>query len=698
MIYFDNAATTLMKPPEVAQAVTRAIGSFGSPGRAAHEATVTAGLAVLDARRKVAKLFGASDPKLVAFCSNATEALNTAILGMLSPGDHAITTAASHNSVLRPLYRLRDERSCGLSIVSIARDASIDLDEYERAFTPKTRLVVLTHASNLTGDIYDVEAMARIAHAHGAPVVLDVAQTAGHVPIDMEGLHVDAIAFTGHKGLFGPQGTGGLVLAPGVEVAPLKVGGTGMRSFDHAQPDTYPERLEAGTLNAHGIAGLAAGIDFVTRVGIDAIRERVAELTDQFRQGVSSIEGVRVYGGHGGAGNCGVVALNVGDAPSSQVADVLDENFGICVRAGAHCAPLMHEAMGTQDQGIVRFSFSYFNTPDEIGAGIDAVAQVAEALGARSSGMSSGGAAVIDSTASSPTSGPVIAVGAEDRPQIDRSHAQAAFDAYVADYDPADPKIDLKIVHTRHVAELCDRIARSLDAPGRTVDLAWLCGLLHDIGRFEQVRRYGTFDDATTQSHAAMSEAILFGDQSADARDGQGGDTQQGIFGRFVEPGTLEESELTAVRTAIATHSDFRLPEGLDPFTRTLCDVLRDADKIDILRANIDTPTSAIQNLPEQTIRQSPLSPAVEKAFYDHRTVLRSERSTPADALASYACFVLELVYPESRRIAAEQGYVFQMLDRPLDNPDTRAKFDAMSAHLRDWLSRSIGPADPSDS
>ncbi len=380
MIYFDNAATTMVKPPQVAEAVANAIGSFGGPGRAAHAAATTASLAVLGARRAVARLFGADDPRRVCFCSNATEALNTAVFGLLREGDRAVTTAASHNSVLRPLYRAQSRLGCGLRVVSVAPDASVDLGEFERACSQGVRLAVITHASNLTGDVYDVARMADVAHRHGATVVLDVAQTAGHVPVDMGALGADVIAFTGHKGMFGPQGTGGLVLGPDVDVEPLKVGGTGVSSYDRDQPRSYPERLEAGTLNAHGLAGLAAGVGFVLDVGVDAIGAHVASLTERFLEGVARVAGVRVYGGSGGAGNCGVVALNVGDAPSSQVADVLDERFGICVRAGAHCAPLMHEALGTQGQGAVRFSFSRFNTAEEVDRGVEALDEVARAL------------------------------------------------------------------------------------------------------------------------------------------------------------------------------------------------------------------------------------------------------------------------------------------------------------------------------
>ncbi len=378
MIYFDNAATTAHKPPQVAEAVARAINEFGGVGRGAHEASLDAGLAVFRVRRQLARLFGAGDPSRVAFCCNATEALNVAIAGLLRPGEHAVTTAASHNSVLRPLYRKVDEEGCALSTVSVDERGALDYAAFEAAFRPDTRLAVVTHASNLTGDVYDIARMARIAHAAGALLVVDAAQTAGLADINMERDGVDVLAFTGHKSLYGPQGTGGLAVRAGVEVPPFKVGGSGVHSYDRYHPDRMPESLEAGTLNAHGIAGLGAGLAFVEERGVAAIAAQVRALTERFQVGVGAIEGVRVLGGGGDAGHSGIVALNVRDYDSAAVGDALNVDFGICTRAGAHCAPLMHQALGTQEQGAVRFSFSCFNTPEEIDAGVRAVAQIAQ--------------------------------------------------------------------------------------------------------------------------------------------------------------------------------------------------------------------------------------------------------------------------------------------------------------------------------
>lgn len=381
MIYFDNAATAMARPQEVIDAVVRALTTFGNVGRGAHEAAISADMAVFDARRKVAELLGAPSPSRVAFGYNVTEALNIAIAGLLRDGDRALTTAASHNSVLRPLFRARDERGCSVDVAPVRPDASLDFDAYAELLREgRPRLVVATHASNLTGDVYDAARMAAMAHKVGALFVLDAAQTAGALSIDMAALGVDVLCFTGHKSLLGPQGTGGMCVAEGVEVRPLLEGGTGVHSYDERQPTAMPESLEAGTLNAHGLAGLAAGIDYLQRVGVGQVSQRVAGLTERFEAGVRDLPGVRVYGGHGGVARTGVVALNVGEVDSGRITSLLAEHYGICTRSGAHCAPLMHRALGTVGQGVVRFSFSHLNTEDEIDAGIDAMTEITAEL------------------------------------------------------------------------------------------------------------------------------------------------------------------------------------------------------------------------------------------------------------------------------------------------------------------------------
>ena len=382
MIYFDNAATTLRKPPEVVEAVTRAMTTLGNVGRGAHEATLEADMSVFGTRRKVSELLGGPGAGRVAFEANVTEALNIAIDGLLRAGEVAVTTAASHNSVLRPLFRARDTRGCEVRVAPIRPDGSLDLEAYG-AMLAGARLVAVTHASNLTGDVYDVARMAQMAHEAGALFVLDAAQTAGAIPVSMERIGADVLCFTGHKSLFGPQGTGGLMVRAGLEVPPLLEGGTGVHSYDERQPTTMPESLEAGTLNAHGLAGLGAGVGYLLREGVDALHARVAALTERFEEGVRDLPGVRVYGGHGGVGRTGVVALNVGGLDSGLVADRLSQRYDICTRSGAHCAPLMHRALGTERQGAVRFSFSHFTTEEEIDAGLAAMEEIARDVAAR---------------------------------------------------------------------------------------------------------------------------------------------------------------------------------------------------------------------------------------------------------------------------------------------------------------------------
>jgi cysteine desulfurase family protein len=377
MIYFDSAATTVQKPPEVAEAVFRAMGAFGNVGRGVHGPSLLAARAVHETREQLARLFGAPSSARVAFAANATMALNVAIEGLLAFSGHAITTAASHNSVLRPLYKKRAQ-GCELSILPIAHDGSMDYQGFEALFRDTTSLVVVTHASNLTGDVYDIERIADICHARGAVFVVDAAQTAGVIPIDMRTNGVDVLVFTGHKSLFGPQGTGGLCAAADIEIAPYMVGGSGVHSYDEEHPTAMPESLEAGTLNSHGIAGLSAGIAYLRERGVGAVGTRVKSLTQHFEESLRDQHKITLYGGHADIDRCGIVALNVGNLGSAKVCELLSADFGMATRSGAHCAPLMHRALGTVVQGVVRFSFSHFNTLDEVDAAVDALKTIAK--------------------------------------------------------------------------------------------------------------------------------------------------------------------------------------------------------------------------------------------------------------------------------------------------------------------------------
>lgn len=377
LIYLDNAATTLHKPPQVVEAVKNAILTAGNAARGAHGASMQASRTVFETRQKLARLLGCPQAEHVVFTANSTMALNIAIQGILSPEDHAISTDLEHNSVLRPLYALQ-EQGMGLDFVRADQQGNIRYEDFAPLFRSNTKAVVCTHASNLTGNMLDIARIAEIAHAHGALLIVDASQTAGTVPIDMTALGVDVLCFTGHKGLMGPQGTGGLCIRPGVDIRPLLRGGSGIHSFDRHQPEAYPTRLEAGTLNSHGIAGLDAAADYLLEVGVEAIHQKEQSLMRRFYKGVRHIDGVTVYGDFSPSQRAAIVALNIRDYDSAEISDVLSADYGIATRPGAHCAPRMHEALGMVQQGAVRFSFSVFNTEEEIDAAIAAVAELAQ--------------------------------------------------------------------------------------------------------------------------------------------------------------------------------------------------------------------------------------------------------------------------------------------------------------------------------
>ncbi|MBQ3277101.1 MAG: aminotransferase class V-fold PLP-dependent enzyme [Oscillospiraceae bacterium] len=376
MIYLDNAATTVHKPPSVAEAVFRAINTMGNSSRGTHESSLEAAGTVFETRCKLSRLFGCPGPEKVAFTANATEALNMAISGLLRPGDHVITTDCEHNSVLRPLYRLEDEGIISLSFVPADREGVLDYDAFYSLIRPETRAIVCTHASNLTGNVTDISVPARAAAEHGLCFILDASQTAGAMPVRMEEQGIDILCFTGHKGLMGPQGTGGICLRRDAALRPLKVGGSGVQSYNRSQPAEMPTHLEAGTLNAHGIAGLSAALDFLEETGIEAVQFREQALMRRFYEGVRDIPGVTVYGDFSRP-HAGIVALNIRNYDSGEVSDVLSVEYDIATRPGAHCAPRMHRALGTEGQGAVRFSFSWFNTEREIDTAIEAVEEIA---------------------------------------------------------------------------------------------------------------------------------------------------------------------------------------------------------------------------------------------------------------------------------------------------------------------------------
>ena len=378
MIYLDHAATSLLKPASVAKAVYEAILSLGNSGRGANDSALDAARLIYETRELVADFFGSHNPEQVVFTLNATMALNMAIKGLLTAGDHVITTQLEHNSVLRPLYEM-EERGVEVSIISSDCQGRLDYEALEAAIKQNTRLVVCTHASNLTGNLVDLERIGEMCQNHGIFFMVDASQTAGAIPIDMERAHIDVVCFTGHKGLLGPQGTGGLCVRPTCFIRTFVSGGSGIESFSKVQPSAMPVRLEAGTLNAHGIAGLRAGILYILDKGMNEIHRRQIYLMQRFLAGVKNLPTVEIYGDFSSMHRAAIVSLNIGKLDSAVVCDLLQTEYGIAVRGGGHCAPLMHKALGTITKGAVRFSFSHLNTEADIDAAIAAVAEIAKA-------------------------------------------------------------------------------------------------------------------------------------------------------------------------------------------------------------------------------------------------------------------------------------------------------------------------------
>lgn len=372
MIYFDNAATSLQKPDSVADAVYHAMKTMGNSSRGSHKAALNSMQLVYDTRRLIAEKFGLDQPERAAFTANSTESLNIAIRGLFCPGDHVITTVLEHNSVLRPLY-LMEKAGVRLTILPADENGCISYDDMEAAISSDTRGIVCTHASNLTGNMLDLHRIGEICRKNGLLFVVDASQTAGIFPIHMKEMHISVLCFTGHKSLLGPQGIGGICVAPDVTVSPFKVGGSGIHSFLKEQPDSMPTVLEAGTLNGPGIAGLHAALEWHNAQDQKKLYEKEHLLMQTFYQGVRDIPGIRIYGDFTALMRAPIVSLNIEDYPSSMVSDELSQRFSIATRAGAHCAPLMHQALHTEKQGAVRFSFSHFNTMEEIQTGIEAI-------------------------------------------------------------------------------------------------------------------------------------------------------------------------------------------------------------------------------------------------------------------------------------------------------------------------------------
>jgi cysteine desulfurase/selenocysteine lyase len=377
IVYLDNAATSWPKPDPVKDAVAEYFGSAGgNPGRSGHRMSVGAARVVEGTRDSLAELFGIDDPGRIALAKNATEALNIAIYGLVAPGDHVVTSSIEHNSVMRPLRDL-EARGALLSVVECGADGQIDPGAVREALRPETRLIVTLHGSNVTGTLLPVAEIASIARGTDVPYLVDASQTAGAVPIDLSLLGIDLLAFTGHKGLLGLTGTGGLVVRDGLEIRPLLRGGTGSRSDLEVHPDFMPDSLEAGTLNVAGLAGLGAGVRFLLDRGVEDVARHERDLVERLLAGLAAIAGVTVYGPDSLDSRCGVVSFNVAGLACSEVGGLLDTRYDVMSRVGLHCAPGAHRTIGTFPQGTVRFGLSPLNTAAEIDHAVAAVGEIA---------------------------------------------------------------------------------------------------------------------------------------------------------------------------------------------------------------------------------------------------------------------------------------------------------------------------------
>ena len=381
VIYLDNAASTWPKPPEVKEKMADAIENFAAnPGRGGHALAMKASKAVFRTRVELSRLFGIQNPNDLFFYLNATQALNQAIKGLLQEGDHVITSSIEHNSVRRPLEYMARTKKIEITYVEPRGDQLYYAEDFEKAIRPNTRLLAVSHASNLTGVILPIAELGEIAKRHQALLLVDASQTAGVLPIHVEEMQIDMLAFPGHKGLYGPQGTGGLYVHPSIELEPLIHGGTGSQSEAVDQPTTRPDRYESGTVNTAGLAGLQAGVSFVLAKGVDQIHAHEWKLTKKTIEGLGQIPGVEVYGPGAEVERVGVISFNIEGVDASEASFILDQQYGIATRAGYHCTPLGHQTAGTEQRGAVRVSYGVFNTEQDVEALLNAVREIASAF------------------------------------------------------------------------------------------------------------------------------------------------------------------------------------------------------------------------------------------------------------------------------------------------------------------------------
>jgi cysteine desulfurase family protein len=377
MIYLDNAATSRPKPPEVMQAMADyMVNVCANSGRSGHRLAIEASRIVYKAREALAHIFNVDDPLQIVFTLNATESINLALQGILQHGDHVITSSMEHNAVMRPL-RVLESQGVEITVVRCSQQGFLDPTDVKKAVKKNTKMIVLNHASNVTGSIQPVEEVGRITREHELIFLLDSAQTAGTCEIDVQRMNIDLLAFSGHKSLYGPVGIGGLYIRKGIDLKPLKYGGTGSLSDEEYQPDFMPDRYESGTLNLVGIAGLGAGVEFVTQKGVVNIRKCECDLTQKLINGLLSIPDVSVYGGLDAKRQVGVVSFNIRGFSPSEISFYLEEKFDILCRASLHCAPSAQKTIGTFPEGTIRFSLGIFTTENDVDTAVNAVRKIA---------------------------------------------------------------------------------------------------------------------------------------------------------------------------------------------------------------------------------------------------------------------------------------------------------------------------------
>ena len=378
MIYLDNAATTFPKPEAVYDSMMDCMKNYcANPGRAGHKLAMKAAREIYDTRENIAKLFNIDNPMNIVFTNNATDSLNLAIKGVVSTGDHIITTSMEHNSVIRPIKAL-EKLGIENTIVECDKEGFLDINNLEKAIKPNTRLIVTTHASNVCGTLIDIKAVSEVAKSNNILYLVDASQTAGVYNIDLKEIEADMVAAPGHKGLLGPQGTGILYIREGLNLDILKEGGTGSKSEDLFQPEFLPDKYESGTHNTPGIVGLNEGIKFIFNEGIDKIKQHEEELCKYMLERLEEVPNIKIYGPKDASKRASVITINIGNMDSGEITFLLDSEYNIATRSGIHCAPLAHKTLGTLEQGAVRFSLGYFNTKEDIDKAIEALKEISK--------------------------------------------------------------------------------------------------------------------------------------------------------------------------------------------------------------------------------------------------------------------------------------------------------------------------------